>query len=272
MMIREILDEMPKRLYKERTVLELPDGRVLALALGDGLSLRGSLLRADAVVSDPPYGQGFRMGAAGPSKMGSRTLPGRKASKPIHGDNVPFSPGAWTGFPRVALCGAHVFYPRLPEGHLWGWDKDPGGKAGCMFCDGEFIWSNVRTPRNVWRQRWKGLLRDKTCEDALSRKAKRHVSQKPIGVMRWAMANLKLAPGMVVLDPYAGSGSTGVAALAHGVNFLGVEIDRENYEGAVTRLRAAVAEWEDEGSAFRRENEAFRVKVANSWSEKKGGL
>jgi DNA modification methylase len=45
--------------------------------------------------------------------------------------------------------------------------------------------------------------------------------------------------GGLVLDPFAGSGSTGVAALAEGFRFLGVEIDPEYVPTARARLQAA---------------------------------
>ena len=44
--------------------------------------------------------------------------------------------------------------------------------------------------------------------------------------------------GGTVLDPFAGSGSTGVAALEEGMDFVGIEKEREYYDTAKERLGA----------------------------------
>jgi hypothetical protein len=50
-----------------------------------------------------------------------------------------------------------------------------------------------------------------------------HPTQKPVALMRWCIERLKLKPGATILDPYMGSGSTGVAAVELGFNFIGIE-------------------------------------------------
>jgi site-specific DNA-methyltransferase (adenine-specific) len=47
---------------------------------------------------------------------------------------------------------------------------------------------------------------------------------KPIGVMRW-LVRLITPPGGLVLDPFAGSGTTGIAAALEGMRFCGIEQD-----------------------------------------------
>lgn len=66
-----------------------------------------------------------------------------------------------------------------------------------------------------------------------------HVTVKPIALMRYLCRLVTPANG-VVLDPFAGSGSTGVAALCEGFDFLGVERDPES--AAIARVRLAA--WE----------------------------
>lgn len=66
-----------------------------------------------------------------------------------------------------------------------------------------------------------------------------HLTQKPDEVMRWVVSICQV--GGVILDPFAGSGSTGVAALATGRRFIGVERDPTYAEIAARRLRAAEA-------------------------------
>jgi site-specific DNA-methyltransferase (adenine-specific) len=66
-----------------------------------------------------------------------------------------------------------------------------------------------------------------------------HPTVKSVELMRW-LCRLVSPPGSVVLDPFAGSGSTGVAALAEGLRFVGVEREKDYAAVANARLRAAV--------------------------------
>jgi hypothetical protein len=66
----------------------------------------------------------------------------------------------------------------------------------------------------------------------------RHPCVKPIALMRWLL-RLVAAPGSVVVDPFFGSGSTGVAAELEGVTCIGIE--RE--QGHADTARQRVAAW-----------------------------
>lgn len=66
---------------------------------------------------------------------------------------------------------------------------------------------------------------------------KHHLTGKPVGVMRWLCGLCE--PGKLILDPFAGSGSTGVAAGLDGYQFIGIERDRYYHDIAQMRLRAA---------------------------------
>lgn len=63
-----------------------------------------------------------------------------------------------------------------------------------------------------------------------------HPTVKPIALMRW-LVRLVTPPGGLVLDPFAGSGSTGVAAIREGCSFVGIERDVEAARIARKRLR-----------------------------------
>lgn len=67
-----------------------------------------------------------------------------------------------------------------------------------------------------------------------------HPTEKPVPLLRRWIVNSTRA-GDLILDPFAGSGSTGVAALRSGRRFLGIEIDPRWFEVACTRLEAARA-------------------------------
>lgn len=66
-----------------------------------------------------------------------------------------------------------------------------------------------------------------------------HPTVKPVTLLRY-LVRLITPPGGLVLDPFAGSGSTGVAALAEGREFLGVELTPEYAEIAKARLEHAL--------------------------------
>jgi DNA modification methylase len=66
----------------------------------------------------------------------------------------------------------------------------------------------------------------------------RHPTVKPTDLMRW-LVRLVAPPGGTVLDPFMGSGSTGVAAIEEGNRFVGIELDPEHVETARKRCAAA---------------------------------
>lgn len=63
-----------------------------------------------------------------------------------------------------------------------------------------------------------------------------HPTVKPLALMRW-LVRLATPPGGIVLDPFAGSGSTGVAALSEGFQFIGIEREAEYSAIAERRIR-----------------------------------
>jgi site-specific DNA-methyltransferase (adenine-specific) len=62
-----------------------------------------------------------------------------------------------------------------------------------------------------------------------------HPTVKPLALMRW-LVQLLCPPGGVVLDPTAGSGSTGAAAVLEGRRFIGIELEPAYMEIAATRI------------------------------------
>ena len=68
--------------------------------------------------------------------------------------------------------------------------------------------------------------------------ANHHPTVKPVALMRW-LVRLVTPPGGLVLDPFAGSGSTGVACVMEGLRFVGIEQDAEYAE--IARRRVAHA-------------------------------
>jgi len=69
-------------------------------------------------------------------------------------------------------------------------------------------------------------------------RANAHPTVKPIGLMRW-IVRLIAPPGGLVLDPFTGSGSTGIAAVLEGRQFIGIEREAEY----IAIARARIAHW-----------------------------
>lgn len=76
-----------------------------------------------------------------------------------------------------------------------------------------------------------------------------HPTKKPVALMRW-LVRLVTPPGGVVLDPFAGSGTTGIAALAEGCRFVGVELTEEYLPILEGRIRHALREYAAGGGAY----------------------
>ena len=67
---------------------------------------------------------------------------------------------------------------------------------------------------------------------------KEHIAEKPASVMRWVLG---VTPtDATILDPFMGSGTTGVACMQTGRKFIGIEIDPGYFEIARKRIEAAV--------------------------------
>lgn len=70
-----------------------------------------------------------------------------------------------------------------------------------------------------------------------------HCTVKPVELMRW-LCRLVTPPGGTVCDPFAGSGTTGVAAIREGFSFVGIEIDETFHAAAQARLEAEITDCE----------------------------
>ena len=86
-----------------------------------------------------------------------------------------------------------------------------------------------------------GALRDG--KRATSKVGNFHPTVKPVDLMRW-LATLVTAPGGGVIDPFMGSGSTGIACVRAGFRFTGIEQSADYFDIARRRIEHAVAESE----------------------------
>ena len=198
------------------------------LYLGDCLEILPTLQKVDAVVTDPPYGIGE---AAGKNK--SR---GKLAVSKDYGneqwDNKPISPellqmvisaGKW-----VIVFGGN-YYP-MPASSCWlVWDKENGASD---FADCELAWTNIPKAVRRIRYMWNGMIRQN------NEPRGDHPTQKPVGVMAWCLAQLPDGCS-TILDPFMGSGTTGVACMKHGRKFIGIEQNQKYFDIACLRIENA---------------------------------
>ena len=191
-------------------------------------------LAFDVIVSDPPYGINYRTSASRGARCASRDWP------PIHGDAEPFDPSWMLALSRpTVLFGANHYADRLPVSSMWiAWDKLDGLASDRSLgfndqADIELIWTNLRGPARIIRQRWMGAL--KSGEDRQT--PRRHPTEKPIELMRRL---IEACPPGVVLDPYAGSGTTLRAAKDLGRRAIGIEIEERYCEIAARRMAQEV--------------------------------
>lgn len=201
------------------------------LLLGDCLEILPTLGKVDAVVTDPPYG-------IGESSKKAATRGNLAAARDYGGnedwDQEPADPRviAWLREnSRVqVIFGGNYF--DLPPTSCWlVWDKENGEND---FADCELAWTNL--PKAVRRIKWmwNGMLRK-------GKEERFHLTQKPLGVMEWTLTHLP-AGVKTVLDPYMGSGTTGVACVKKGRRFVGVEMNERSFEVACDRIRKAYAQ------------------------------
>lgn len=217
------------------------------LYCGDALELRSVLPSADALVTDPPYGQKLKVNTfyAGGSRESAVIQRNGKTLKlrantysDIVGDDQPFDPSPWIDFaPFVLLWGAHKFADRLPKGGWLVWDKVPTGKRRDQG-DGEAAWINRDQPLRIFRLLWDGLCVGEGARHEVTAGQQRyHPAQKPEILMRWCIEQAGDAD--VICDPYMGAGATGVAAIQMGRKFVGVEIDPKYFAIACRRIEDA---------------------------------
>jgi DNA modification methylase len=172
--------------------------------------------RVDACVSDPPYGMGWDTDSTRFS--GGKGCHNKRSTR-IHGDSEPFDPTPLLAFPRVVLWGYHHFAQRLPVGSVLVWVKKSDAKIGAFLSDAELAWTNAGHGVYVKRIVWDGCARETENGEH------HHPTQKPVRLMEWCIERLKLKPGSLIIDPYAGSGTTGVAAIKCGMRCILIERD-----------------------------------------------
>ena len=190
------------------------------LYLGDCIDILPTLDKVDAVITDPPYGLGKRMQGG---TWGAKT----EFKEMVIWDNAP--PEVKFLIELVCLSEISVFwggnYYGLPPSRCWlVWDKQ---NAVPTMADCEIAWTSLDA-------------NTKRFSHPVGRILNGHPSEKPLQLMKWTIEIVK-ANG-VILDPFMGSGTTGVAAIQMGRKFIGIEREPKYFDIACKRIEQAVSQ------------------------------
>lgn len=223
----------------------------VTLYLGDCLT-QTAWLDADVLCTDPPYGMAYVSGA-------SRH---RGPSEPIHGDSSTAARdaalAAW-GEARPALVFGtwRIAHPNGTRAQIV-WDKGDSPGMGALDLPWGLSHEEVYVLGKGWpilpnggRRREGGKPRRDpsiircTLLNSQAKDRPEHPTPKPLALMS---ALLDRCPPGTIADPFAGSGSTLVAAKALGRKAIGVELDEHYCEIAARRLSQDVLDFGGEAS------------------------
>jgi DNA modification methylase len=188
-----------------------------------------SLHRAVVVITDPPYGISHSSNH-GASWQGSR----------IAGDqDTSVRDEVLAGFINVAAFGTWKTPPIADTKGTLVWDKGPAFGMGDLAFPWKGSFELIYVRGSIWTgSRDEGVLRGHI-QVSWESKGRTHPHQKPVSLIEALLD--KLPEPHTILDPFMGSGTTGVAAVKRGFPFTGIEIDPSHFETALRRISEALA-------------------------------
>ena len=220
------------------------------LYLGNSLEILPTLNKADLLVSDAPY----RLTYGGVSRS-PKTMSGIFAAENYANDGqIVISDVSWTDMAQPMFECLHDD----ADVYIMCNDKNliPAGNAfmGAGFgLHNILAWDKVAPTANRWYMKnleftlylWKGNA--KTINDPSSKQGIRgrqidesaHPTEKPVWLMQHYISNSSQV-GHTVIDPFMGSGTTGVAALSMGRKFVGIELDPTFFDMACRRIEKSL--------------------------------
>jgi len=186
------------------------------LYLGDCRDILPTLQKVDAVITDPPYGIGI---ASNPVRQMHEKMDW-DASPP---DDALIAAAVGAGGTAIVWGGNYFGLP--PSQGFLIWDKQQPYDFSLAMC--EMAWTNKQSPAKIHRQ------------SVLSYR-KTHPTEKPVDLMRWCIE--QAGTPQTILDPFMGSGTTGVAAVQMGRSFIGIEREPKYFDIACKRIEQAYAQ------------------------------
>jgi DNA modification methylase len=194
------------------------------LYLGDAADILPTLGKFDACITDPPYGIGADRAASKNEGKWGWTYYGETDWDAQRPSQALFE--AILGCSRDQIIwGGNYFTDLLPPTMQWlVWDK---GQRDFSLADCEFAWSSQQKAARIFDYARARALQD----------GKEHPTQKPIQLMKWCLDFVPKA--QTVVDPFLGSGTTGVAAVQRGLSFTGIERHEPYFQIACKRIEDA---------------------------------
>lgn len=204
------------------------------LYLGDCREILPELARADAVVTDPPYGIAYQSNAG----VGAGTRPisndGTRVSLRLYRSVIPMLQGAptlwctrWDAWPDVW----ELFAASMKVNGLLVWDKGQPGMGDLSHWGPSYELIASCGPVKTRGSRDCSVLRYNTVPSH----NRNHPTEKPEALFRYLIEKVT-DPDQVVLDPFMGSGTTGVAAVSAERKFIGIECDPAYFDIACRRI------------------------------------
>lgn len=210
------------------------DGVELYLGDCEQIMLNYGHHEIDAIVTDPPYGIDYGSQLKGKGDgYGNADKNGWKDYGAPDWDVAPPTQSYFDLMRYISkhqiIWGGNYFTNYLRPTQQWlVWDKM---QRDFSLADCEFAWSSQDKASRIF-----SYSRGKALQDG-----KVHPTQKPVQLMKWCLGHLPMKT-KVVMDPFMGSGTTGVACVQEGIHFIGVEKQPEYIEKAIKRIEAAAKE------------------------------
>lgn len=204
----------------------------------DAIDIMAGSKKYDLVLTDPPYGILGNKGKAigGGSYRGStNNFDNSEISwDSCRIDKVYFELMRYISKNQI-IWGANYYLDYLPPSRCYiVWYKRDQLPPR-TFADCELAWASYDRNAVVYNCRWDGFIRD-------SRESKvKHPTQKALDVMMWCLQEFA-NPGQSIIDPFAGSGTSLLAAQRLGFTYTGVEINEKFCEIAAKRLEQDAAQ------------------------------
>jgi DNA modification methylase len=213
----------------------------VTLHLGDAREIVASVA-ATVTLTDPPYNVGKDYGPGYDDRRIDYLPWLRDIFGALPGDVLVYTPGAVNVLDTREVLGGWDFQ------RLLGWHRREF--AGDKWCGGPamswepVVWASRGEPRYNKRFGHAGrdfLIVNSTHGDPFARL---HPCPKPVAVMSWLVGLFATAED-IVLDPFAGTGSTLVAARSHGVKSVGIEQNEAYCELIAQRFEQGVLDFGD---------------------------
>ena len=215
------------------------------LYLGDCLEIMKSIhdKSVDAVITDPPYGVNYDGGAANVVK---REKLANDANSKIYNQSIRdiyrIIKDGGSGYIFYATACSHAVYPTIYElfGHYQQlvWHKT-NATFGCVFARYKFDYEPLIYVCKGSPSVWNGSTKQRaTLEYSREPINDLHPTQKPVHLIKKLIMNSS-NNNDIIFDPFMGSGTTGVACVQTGRNFIGIEIDPKYFAIAEKRIKDA---------------------------------